>query len=465
MGSIADGLNTLSSWPSHPPKPTAGSPHYPDTFPNYSFPAFQALGKEVTALDEDYKARTGRLEEERRAEAAAEAAAVAAMAGHPGYAALAPPGGVAVGLPVVAPHTAAADVEAGGPGGGHEGETVADHIAYNAKRTLLSRFSAGVAAYLVADICECAECWARGAGAGVGCGCGCGWQPSMTGVLVRVVRNRAVRGAGGCFWGCCFCGWLTGRAEERPGAGTHRIDEAVLGEAWERRTRAAGSVPASPPPQPTRSRLSCSCCLRGFAPADTLLPCLPPSPASPLPPSPPAQACCCFPPSSTTWSSPRCRRCCSCATWCSHWCCWCCSGGEGGRGGVDGYWDACAGRVARYWGGMAGRQRVRGSHVSARPGGRGGVGCRSAPDACDTSGCPYPCRLRPLVKLAAAAGHTCLTQAIYAISTHHSTSSPAPCLHTPPLVLLLAPPSLTYRESTPPHTHTYTPGPRKPAPT
>ncbi|PNW81690.1 hypothetical protein CHLRE_06g256400v5 [Chlamydomonas reinhardtii] len=114
---------------------------------------FEALGKEVTALDEDYKARTGRLEEERRAEAAAEAAAVAAMAGHPGYAALAPPGGVAVGLPVVAPHTAAADVEAGGPGGGHEGETVADHIAYNAKRTLLSRFSAGVAAYLVADIC------------------------------------------------------------------------------------------------------------------------------------------------------------------------------------------------------------------------------------------------------------------------------------------------------------------------
>ncbi|KAG2429325.1 hypothetical protein HXX76_011092 [Chlamydomonas incerta] len=114
---------------------------------------FEALGKEVATLEEDYKARTGKLEEERRAEAAAEAAAVAAMAGHPGYAPLAPPGGVAVGVPVAAPHTAAGDVEAGGPGGADNGETVADHIAYNAKRTLLSRFSAGVAAYLVADIC------------------------------------------------------------------------------------------------------------------------------------------------------------------------------------------------------------------------------------------------------------------------------------------------------------------------
>ncbi len=121
-------------------------------------PPRQALGKEVATLEEEYKARTGKLEEERRAEAAAEAAAAAAMAGHPGYAALTPPpGGVAVGVPVVAPHTANADVEAGAGRQG-DGETVADYIAYNAKRKLLSRFSAGVMAYLLADICEWCGC-------------------------------------------------------------------------------------------------------------------------------------------------------------------------------------------------------------------------------------------------------------------------------------------------------------------
>ncbi len=50
-----------------------------------------------------------------------------------------------------------AGVEAGGRGEGEGEETVADHLAYTAKRRLLSRFSYGVTAYLLADICA----WGR----------------------------------------------------------------------------------------------------------------------------------------------------------------------------------------------------------------------------------------------------------------------------------------------------------------
>lgn len=53
-----------------------------------------------------------------------------------------------------APATAAAsssvaDPEAGGEG---DGQTVADHLAYTAKKLLLSRFSLGVSSYLLAEI-------------------------------------------------------------------------------------------------------------------------------------------------------------------------------------------------------------------------------------------------------------------------------------------------------------------------
>ncbi|KXZ53480.1 hypothetical protein GPECTOR_7g930 [Gonium pectorale] len=105
----------------------------------------QALGKETRTLEDDYKRRTGKAQEERHAAAVAELQAAAAMAGHPGYAALG--SGPAAAAPASAPPPPV-DVEAGG-----EGETVAEHMQYTVKMRLLSRFGKGVAAYLVADIC------------------------------------------------------------------------------------------------------------------------------------------------------------------------------------------------------------------------------------------------------------------------------------------------------------------------
>lgn len=59
-------------------------------------------------------------------------------------------------------------VEAGGRGEGEGEETVADHLAYTAKRRLLSRFAYGVTAYLLADICAWGRAGLAEGGSGFG---------------------------------------------------------------------------------------------------------------------------------------------------------------------------------------------------------------------------------------------------------------------------------------------------------
>lgn len=111
---------------------------------------FEALGKETAALEDEYKERTGKASVERAA--AAETAAVALSIN--GYNTL--QGGPGGAVPTTRPGGAVAlssGVEAGGRGEGEGEETVADHLAYTAKRRLLSRFAYGVTAYLLADIC------------------------------------------------------------------------------------------------------------------------------------------------------------------------------------------------------------------------------------------------------------------------------------------------------------------------
>ncbi|KAG2486201.1 hypothetical protein HYH03_015163 [Edaphochlamys debaryana] len=111
---------------------------------------FEALGRETAALEEEHKQRTGKLAEEQAAAAQQELAAAAAAAGHRGYAALGGAGAVAVGVPVGA---AVATPASNDPEAGGSSETVAEFMAYTSKKKVLSRFSAGVAVYLIADIC------------------------------------------------------------------------------------------------------------------------------------------------------------------------------------------------------------------------------------------------------------------------------------------------------------------------
>ncbi|EFJ40318.1 hypothetical protein VOLCADRAFT_108194 [Volvox carteri f. nagariensis] len=98
---------------------------------------FEALSKEIAGLEADYKRRTGQLSEEAGA-ANPFTDAYTALGNGPGKTLSAKP----------AP-SSAQDPESGEG----DNQTVADHLAYTAKKKLLSRFSLGVSSYLVAEIC------------------------------------------------------------------------------------------------------------------------------------------------------------------------------------------------------------------------------------------------------------------------------------------------------------------------
>ncbi|GIL92264.1 hypothetical protein Vretimale_18464 [Volvox reticuliferus] len=100
---------------------------------------FEALSKEVVGLEEDYKRRTGQLSDDLQPGAA-----------NPFTDAYAPLGRGPGKVPSPAqPRAMAQNPEAADA----DGQTVADHLAYTAKKKLLARFSLGVSSYLAAEIC------------------------------------------------------------------------------------------------------------------------------------------------------------------------------------------------------------------------------------------------------------------------------------------------------------------------
>ncbi|GIL67077.1 hypothetical protein Vafri_20509 [Volvox africanus] len=98
---------------------------------------FEALSKEIVGLEEDYKRRTGQLSDDQNST-------------NPFADAYAPLGRGPGKVPSPVQPSATAQDHEGADG---DGQTVADHLAYTAKKKLLSRFSLGVSSYLAAEIC------------------------------------------------------------------------------------------------------------------------------------------------------------------------------------------------------------------------------------------------------------------------------------------------------------------------